>query len=179
MKYAAIGIAAVLFGMLVVMLIFQPQHFGTLLWHTYTDPSGNYSIKFPSKPEMSDKQVQKNGSGTTAIHTVYAIPNKSIGYFYSYHDEPRFATMTVEGVFNRIRDGAIRDGHGALLDEQRIEVYGRQARDVQARYGENLIVNTRLIADGQRIVILQVQTAGQKVDSKNVQTFFDSLKMLR
>jgi hypothetical protein len=85
----------------------------------------------------------------------------------------------VEEVLDLARDGAISAVHGDLLDEQRIQVDGHQARDIQARSEQGSMLNARLIADGQRLVSLTVETAGQEVDSKNVQKFFDSLKLSR
>ena len=80
-------------------------------------------------------------------------------------------------MLNGGRDGAISKIHGALLDEQRLQIGGHQARDIQARSSQNSMLNIRLIADGQQFFMLTVETAGQKVDSKNVQKFFDSLKL--
>ncbi len=177
MKSAAIRIAGLLFGTLVVMIILHPERFESLWWEKYNDPNGNYSVKFPSKPGTSDLQGQLDGGGTAVLHVVYAMPNKSTEYFFMNHDDPRFATMTVEEVLDHARDGVIREGHGAFLDEQHIKIDGRQARDVQARIGENIMINMRLIADGPRIVTLEVETAGQKVDTQNIQNFFDSLKL--
>lgn len=175
MKSLAARIAGLLLGMLVVTFILHPERFGW--WQTYSDPTGNYSVKFPSKPGTFDLTVQMDNGDPATLHVIYAMPNKSTRYFFWNHDDPRFATKTVEEVLDRARDGTIREVYGALLDEQRIQVNGRQARDVQARSGENLMINMRIIADGQRLVALQVQTAGQKVDNDNVQRFFDSLKL--
>jgi hypothetical protein len=175
MKRAAIQIAGLLFDTLVVTIIFHPERFGW--WQTYSDPGGNFSLEFPSKPQAADQQAKLEDGGTVVLHMVAATPNKTTAYLFEYFDDPRYASKTVEEVLNLARDGAISRVHGALLDEQRIEIDGHQARDIQARDEVGSIYNTRLIADGRRSVALIVETAGQKVDSKNVQKFFDSLKL--
>jgi hypothetical protein len=80
-------------------------------------------------------------------------------------------------VLNGARDGAISKIHGPLLDEQRLQIGGNQARDIQVRNGLTSMLNARIIFDGHRLVVLTVETAGQKFDSKTVQKFFDSLKL--
>jgi hypothetical protein len=177
MKSIATRLAGFTFGMLVVMFIFHPERFGPFWWQTYSDQSGNYSIKFPSKPEVSDQKVRLESGETIVLPIVTAAPNKTTQYTFTYHDDQRFASKTVEEVLNLGRDGIISSEHGALLDEQRIQIDGHQARDVQARSGRYSMLNIRLIADGQRSVIFRVETAGQNVDSNNVQKFFHSLKL--
>jgi len=177
MKSIATRVAGFTFGMLVVTFIFHPERFGSFWWQTYSDPSGSFSLKFPSKPGVSDLQAQLDGGGTAVVKMVAATPNKTTAYIFTYHDDSRFASKTVEEVLNLARDGGIAGVHGALLDERRIQIDGHQGRDIEARSAAGLLLNTRLIADGQRMVILTVETAGQKVDSKNVQRFFDSLKL--
>jgi hypothetical protein len=177
MKSIATRVAGFAIGMLVVMFILHPDRFGTIWWETYSAPSGGFSLKFPSKPRVSDLQVQSDGGGTAVVKIVVATPNKTTAYIFTYHDDSRFASKTVEEVLNLARDGGIAGVHGALLDEQRIKVDGHQGRDIEARSAAGSLLNTRLIADEQRIVILTVETAGQKVDSNNVQKFFDSLKL--
>jgi hypothetical protein len=177
MKTIVKRIAGFAFGLLVATIIFQPERFESLWWHTYSDPSGNFSLEFPSKPEFSDQQMQLDTGGTVVLHMVTATPKETTSYAFTYYNDPRFASKTVEQVLNLTRDGAISRVHGALLDEQRIQVDGHQARDIQARVGENLNVNMRLVADGQRLVFLMVGNPAQKADTKNVQKFFDSLKL--
>jgi hypothetical protein len=177
MKSLVAQIGGYLFGVLVVMVIFHPERLLPFWWQTYSDPGGSFSLEFPSKPRVSDLQVQSVADGAVVMHVVAATPNKTTAYFFSYYDDPRFASKTVEEVLNLARDGGISGAHGALLDEQRIQIDGHPARDIQARSGMNSMINSRLIADGKRMVDLTVETAGQTVDSKDVQKFFDSLKL--
>jgi len=179
MKSVAIRTAAFLFGMLVVMIILEPERFGTLLWQTYNDPSGNFSLKFPNKPRAGGQELKLDGGGTADMKIVTATPNKTTSYAFMYLDDPASAGRSVEEVLNGARDGAISKIHGALLDEQRIQFDGHQARDILVRNGLTSMLNVRIIFDGHRLVMLTVETAGQKFDSKNVQNFFDSLKLSR
>lgn len=175
MKSVVAQVGGLLFGMLVVTFILHPERFGW--WQTYKDPGGSLSLQFPGKPRAADQEVKLAG-GTVVLHVVAATPNKTIAYVLSYFDDPRYASKTVEEVLNLERDGGISQVSGALLDEQRIQIDGHQARDIQARDEVGSIIHERLIADGQRSVSLIVETAaGQTVDSKNVQKFFDSLKL--
>jgi hypothetical protein len=105
------------------------------------------------------------------VHIVGATPNKTTAYFFSYYDYNKLASKTVEEALDLARDSAISSVHGAFLDEQHIQIGGHHGRDVQVRFGENLISNMRLIADGQRFVILTVVTSGQQADSKTFRTF--------
>ncbi len=113
------------------------------------------------------------------MHVVAAVPNNSSWYGIEYYDDPDLPSETVEKVLNLARNRIISHLHGALLDEQRIQIDGHQARDIQVRNGLASILNIRLIADGQRLVIVTVETAGEKFDSKDVQKFFDTLKLSR
>ena len=156
---------------------FSPERFGSIWWQTYSDPSGSFSLKFPSKPEVSNQQVKIDTGDNVLVHIVAATPNKTAAYFFSYYDYNKLASNTAEEAFNLARDRAISSVHGEFLDEQHVQIGGYQGRDVQVRLEENLISNMRLIADGQQLVILSVVTIGQQADSKNVQRFFDSLKL--
>jgi hypothetical protein len=178
MKSVASRIVGFAFGMLVVMIIFHDDRL-PFWWHTYSDPSGNFSLEFPSKPRAADQQLKLDAGGTGTVKMVAATPNKTTAYIFAYIDGSGLAGKTVEEVLNLARDGFITGAHGTLLDEQRIQVDGHQARDIQARSEVGSILNMPLIADGQRMVMLTVETAGQKADSKNVQKFFDSLKLSR
>ena len=161
--------------MFVVIIVFHPERFLSFWWQKYTDPSGHYSLEFPSKPETSDLRGKLDG-GDAVMHVVYAVPNRSTKYFFTYGDDSRFASKPLDEAFNLWRDEIISSMHGALLDEQRIQIDGHQARDIQARDGAGLNLNLRLIADGPRSIVLEVVTVGQKADSKSVQKFFESLE---
>ena len=58
MKSIATRVAGFAFGMLVVMFIFHDDRLGSIWWQTYSDPGGSFSLKFPSKPRVSDQQVK-------------------------------------------------------------------------------------------------------------------------
>jgi hypothetical protein len=110
---------------------------------------------------------------------VAATPDKATRYSFIYfeYDGSERPKGTLEEELDSGRDGAISSTQGALLDEQRIQVSGHPARDIQARAGVGSLMNMRIIADGQRLFVLEVDTAaGQKVDSDKVQKFFDSLR---
>jgi hypothetical protein len=121
--------------------------------------------------------VKLEAGGPAFAKIVAATPNKTTSYLFMDFNDPGSAGKAVEEVLNGARDGAISKIRGALLDEQRIQFGGHQARDIQARTSQNSMLNIRLIADGQGCFMLTVETAGQKVDSNNVQRFVDSLKL--
>jgi hypothetical protein len=180
MKSPVLRLAAFVFGMLVVHFIFHPERLLPFWWQTYSDPDGDFSLEFPSQPRASDQQVKVEADKTAVLKVVAANPNPTTAYFFFYLDGGVPAKETVEEELDRMRDGAVSKLNGALLDEQRIQVRGHQARDIQARAEGGMMANMRLIVDRQRIYILEVDTAAQqKVDSNKVQKFFEALKFSR
>jgi hypothetical protein len=177
MKSIATRVAGFAVGMLVVMFIFHSERFRSFWWQAYSDPGGSFSLKFPSTPSAAGKQVTLETGGTAVMKMVAATPNQTTAYIFTYYDGPGSPGKTVEEKLNLARDDFISGAHGALLDEQHLQIAGHQARDIQARSSQNSVFNLRLIADGQRLVVLEVETVGQTFDSKSVQKFFDSLKL--
>jgi hypothetical protein len=176
MKYRIVRSTVFVFGMLLIMVSFQSGCSGW--WQTYSDPDGDFSLKFPSKPQATERQVKLDTGGTAVMKMIAATPDKATLYIFTYYHGPGSAGKTIEEALNGARDGFISGAHGALLDEQRIQIDGHQGRDIQARSATGSVFNTRFIADEQRMIMLSVETAaGLKADSKSVQKFFSSLKL--
>jgi hypothetical protein len=149
MKSIATRVAGFTFGILVVMFIFHDDRLGSIWWQTYSDPGGSFSLKFPSKPRAAGQQLKLETGGTAVMKMVAATPNQTTAYIFTYYDGPGSPGKTVEEKLNLARDGFISGAHGALLDEQLLQIGGHQARDIQARSSQNSVFNLRLIADGQ------------------------------
>src|ERR1700685_1614040 len=107
MKSIATRVAGFAFGTVAVMFIFHPGRFGPFWWQTYSDPGGNFSLEFPSKPRAAGQQVKLEAGGTADVKIVGATPNKTTSYLFMYVDDPGSAGKAVEEVLNGGRDGAI------------------------------------------------------------------------
>jgi hypothetical protein len=136
-KSIATRVAGFAFGMLVVVIIFHNDRL-PFWWQTDSDPGGSFSLKFPSKPSAAGKQVKLETGGTAVMKMVAATPNQTTAYIFTYYDGPGSPGKTVEEKLNLARDGFISGAHGALLDEQRLQIGDHQARDIQARSSQKL-----------------------------------------
>ena len=79
-KSIATRVAGLAFGMLVVMIIFHPDRFGSIWWQTYSDPGGKFSLEFSSKPRAAGQQVKLEAGGTADVKIVGATPNMTTSY---------------------------------------------------------------------------------------------------
>jgi hypothetical protein len=117
------------------------------------------------------------GGGNTTLHQITASPSKTTGYSCSYFEDPRLASESTEQVLNDARDGGVAKIQGNILVEKRLDVNGHPARDLEVRARGNSLVEMRLMTVGrQTFMLMVVDTARQRADTKNVRRFFDSLK---
>lgn len=77
------------------------------------------------------------------------------------------------------RDGSLQKTQGTLITEERIEVSGHPALDIQAHTRGNSILDARYIVAGRRIYMLAaVETIPSDRDEKTIARFIDSFKVL-
>ena len=178
MKISGKQIAGIVIAVVIMTVFANYQNFLPHRWQAFSASDKSFSALFPSKPEAEDQQVPLDAGGIAVAHTFVATPEKTASYGLTYYDDPRLATETIEEELNRARDGSIAKVQGSIIGERHLAIQGHEARDIDARATGNSLITMRLIAVGQRLYLLMVvDTARQKPDSKNIQKFFDSLKL--
>jgi len=179
MKLSGKQFANIIVAVLIMTVIANYDDFLPYRWQTFSAADGSFSAQFPGKPEVEDQQVQLPGGGTATVHQVIAAPTKKASYGCTYFEDPRLASNSAEEVLDAARDGSISKIQGSLIHEQRLDVDGHPARDVEVRARGNSLVEMRLVTVGQRTFMLMVvESARRSADSKNVRKFFDSLKFV-
>jgi hypothetical protein len=177
-KLSGKQIANIIVAVLIMTIVAHYEDFLPYRWQTFSAPDGSFSVAFPGKPEVNDQEVQLDAGGIAVVHVVTATPAKTTSYAFTYYEDPRFTSERVEEELNGARDGSISKVQGTISGEQHLDVDGHPARDIEARARGNSLLNVRLIAVGRRLYMLMVVDASrQRADSKNVQKFFDSLKL--
>jgi hypothetical protein len=174
-KISARQITGILVAVIISALIARYDEILPYRWQRFNASDGSFSALFPANPEVASREVESATGAVIVMHEVTATPSKSTTYFCGYFDDPRLAGDTVEEALNSARDGGIANVEGHLVSEQRLEVSGHPARDIEARARGNSILDMRLVVEGQRVFILMV--VGQNADSKNVHKFFESLQL--
>jgi hypothetical protein len=171
-------IGAIIFAVLIAIAIAHYDDFLPYRWQSYSAPDGSFSAEFPSAPEAKDQQVELATGGTVLTHQISAAPAKTTSYEITYFEDPRLANESAEEELNSARDGSISRMQGNLLGEQRLEVQGHPARDLEVHARGNSTVSMRIIAvRGRLFMLMVVDTARQNADSKNVRKFVDSFKL--
>lgn len=120
-------ITVIVIAVLISTIAARYDDFLPYRWQTFNAPDGSFSVQFPGKPEVADRQLESATGVAILLHQVTATPSRSISYFCVHYDEPRLATETVEEVLNSSRDSSIRNVQGRLVSEQRLEVVTQSA----------------------------------------------------
>lgn len=177
-KLSARQIGGIIVAVLIATVIAHYDDFLPYRWQSYSAPDGSFSAQFPTKPGAEDQQVELATGGTVLTHQIVATPAKTTSYNITYFEDRRLANGSAEEVLNSARDGSVSRVQGNVVSEQRLEVEGHPARDLEVHARGNSTLSMRMIAVRGRLFMLMVEdTARQRVDSKNVRKFFDSFKL--
>lgn len=171
-------IATILFAVLLMTIIAHYDDFLPYRWQTFRARDGSFSVEFPGKPVASESPVQLAAGGTAVADVITAQPRKDAVYTCAYFVDPRLASSSAEDALSSAREGSVSRVQGTVVNERNIEVDGYPAQDVAVRARGNSLMDMRLIAVGRRMFALMViDTDRQQPDSKDIQKFFDSLKL--
>ena len=156
-------------------------HYDELLpyrWQTYVAPDGMFSIEVPGKPTLESKQTTLEGGGTATFHFLNIDAIGKSAFTVAYVQRQNTTDKTEGEVLESARDGSLRNVQGVLVKQNRINVQGYPALNVQAHARGNSFLDSRLVVAGDRLyIIMVVAPSGYARDLKNVQRFFDSLKL--
>jgi hypothetical protein len=178
-KLSGKQVAGIIIAVLIMTAIANHESFLPYRWQPFNAPDGSFAAQFPGKPEAEERQGQLTAGGTITLHQITATPVNTTTYSCVYSEDPRLLTESTEEVLNAARDGSISNVHGTLISEKRLDVAGHSARDVeaQAHAQGNSLLDMRIIVVGRRMFVLMVvDAARKKPDTKNIQKFFDSFK---
>jgi hypothetical protein len=177
-KLSAKQIGGIVVAVLTAAIIAHYDDFLPYRWQSYSAPDGSFSAQFPGKPEVADQQVELATGGTVVTHQIAAAPAKTTSYNITYFEDPRLANESAEEVLNSAREGSIAKVQGNLVSEQRLEVEGHPARDLEIHARGNSTLSVRMIAvRGRLFMLMVVDTGRERADSKNDRKFFDSFKL--
>ncbi|MGH9689390.1 MAG: hypothetical protein ACRD5K_20180, partial [Candidatus Acidiferrales bacterium] len=165
-------------AVLLATIVAHYDEFLPYRWHTFKATDGSFTAQFPSNPKVNETQVRLVAGGTTTLDQITAKPQRNTVYTFSYFDDPRLANGPAEKALNSARDGSVSRLQGTVISDHDLEVDGYPALDVEIRARADSLVAERLIAVRHRMLLLVVvETDRTRPDSKNIQRFFDSIKI--
>ena len=155
-------------------------HYDTILphqWHTYSEPSGQFSVEFPATPTTEAKRVPAS-DGSRTIQIVSASPNKSTSYACTYFEMENTGTEQIDDLLTTARDGSLKNIQGTLVTEKKIVVSGYPGIEFEASARGNSHVVSRIVAAGKHVyMLISVAVDTQTEEPKTISRFLNSFKL--
>jgi hypothetical protein len=171
-------IVLVIFSAIIAHFVANYEQFLPHHWQTYTSPDGSFSVQLPDKPSIQSTQVPLEGGGTTAVNVITAAPTDHTTYMFTYVEHENIGQKSPDQTLDSAREGGLRKIQGTVLTQKRITVQGYPGLDVQARARGNSLADLRIVAVGNRLVmIMALATVGHDREPKTVQRVLDSFKI--
>jgi len=140
---------------------------------------GRCSVLFPGPPEEETETTDTPG-GPVETHS-FSVNRVDAAYLVMYVDRrvPVGGEVTPDAILDAVRDGALANVGGKLLEERPIKFEGHPGRELKAEAGPGTtILRFRMILVGRRLYMTLVTTSRKRAHSEDVERFLDSFKLL-
>jgi hypothetical protein len=148
-------------------------------WVEFKSTDGNFSVLMPGTPTASVQSVTTQ-SGKIDVH-FYTLTTGKTAYMVSYADYPAsiFQTTPIKSILDGLRDGAVKNSQGRLIDEADIALGTFQGRDlnVESSAGAN-VMRAHLFVVSQRVYQVIVITEKGRASSADITKFLGSFQLL-
>lgn len=150
---------------------------------SFTSSEGGFSIWMPAEPSLQEI-IHKSFAGNV-VEKTYTVKTESQEFSVSYSRLPTlaFATQSTKALFNRAKDGFIKDTHSQELSFEKIDSAGQQGRELTFQ-----IVNKDRIIDAvgkarfylvdRTIYVVMAIESNYDGQEKIIRQFLDSFKFL-
>lgn len=171
-------IAVIVFAVVVQQLIAHYDQWLPHRWHTYTADDGTFSIDLPGKPTVDAIPVP-TASGTTRMFNLIAVsPTPNTSYSCAYLELGNISSP--DAALASARDGSLQKTQSTLISENRIDVAGYPALEMQANARGNSLLDARIIIVGTRLYMIDgIATVKQDREPRTLQRIMNSFKILR
>jgi hypothetical protein len=150
-------------------------------WKPFELKGGGFVVSLPGPAAESEEKIA-SPLADLVLHSATATW-KNYSYSVAYVDYPT-AVMSEQTALDGARDGSVRSSKGKLVRETRITLNGALGRDLVTEVNEGkglaksrvLLMGTRLI---QAVAVMPADEEYALKNSRDVQTFFDSLRLKR
>jgi regulation of enolase protein 1 (concanavalin A-like superfamily) len=151
-------------------------------WETFTSAEGRFSVDFPSKPNQSSRQTRSSAGGSEQVITTGF--RGAGGNYFVYKFE--FPTTILRGLeetqLDAERDGFVRQFHGKVIAEKKIQLDGYAGRDFTIRgepeRGVGLVTTrARMYVAGNAVYALLAVSAPNRELAEDAGRFLGSLKI--
>jgi hypothetical protein len=156
-------------------------------WHKLKSKDYNFSIEFPSKPELNQRIVV-SAIGDIEMNTYLSKPSKksndpNLMYSINYNEYPDSYISSnrkdeLSTFFSNSIDGAIKNINGELLTEKIIEINGYPGREYRIQIKDGLaIIKSRMYLVNNSMYTLQVITPTKNEFNKSTNIFLNSFHL--
>lgn len=178
--YAA-GVIVVTAAILGIALFLQREQLtGEASWKEFTSEEGRFSILLPRTPRQTTETVD-TPVGEVDEHTFTTI-HGNITYIVSYSDYPQdLTTGDTRAVLNALRDSAVTDFNGKLLNERSISLNGHPGRELEIQVSDDsgtVIAKLHVFLVGNRLYYLYTIVSEEHASSPSIDKFLNSFKLL-
>jgi hypothetical protein len=148
------------------------QHSRTPAATAFTAPNGDFSIAFPSSPQIETTPLAGGAEGQT-----YSLTQGSDAYLVMC--APLAQNLgSIEQLLNEGRDAVLRESQGTLLTEKSIEVQGCPGRDFVMQLPQGRQRIHVIVGKSKSFQLIAGGPDGDET-SPAAEAFFSSFKMLK
>lgn len=159
----------------------KPETGNTKDWKEYTSKEGGFSVRMPTGKLLQQTQQVNTPAGKLTIHIYGVGVSEGTGTFITMYTD--YPPAVVAGGADRVLDGA-KSGVSAFVKdakithESKIKVAGNPGREWTIDLAGKGSMRVRVFLVKNRIIQLLAGSETGKVSDKDIQTFFDSFKLI-
>lgn len=167
-----IGIGILLTGLLFYQVLFGRDD--AQGWVKFSSREGRFEILMPGTPVTGKVIELQLPTFTAQLHPFSALRPPSLGLMSGYSDFPFVPESTGE-VFDRTRDGSIRNVQGKLITKGNLTLDGYPGRRFRSTAQGNSFIDEEMYLVGQRLYLITVLSKTETPD-RNIDKVFDSFR---
>ena len=172
-RFARLGFAGLIFSLGLALSLFA-QSAGN--WHTFTDPTGRFSVLMPGEPEHQTQKDEshKEGPVVTDLYLVKAPPKLYIAGLTLY---PQAVALPDQGELTADRDNFNKSTNAALVSEERKTFAGFPAVEFKSKNEQTTFHVLFVKADHNLYAMLAgYENGDEPLESSK---FVNSLKLIK
>ncbi len=142
---------------------------------------GGFELYFPDEPKLQNQSIPiQENSDSLILHLHHFVDSKEgISYLMRYNNLPNGKVIDdLKRYFNQSIDDMLYTLNGKLVAKKEILFQSYPAMEYVIDYGEGAILKVRQVLRGNRTYLQMVELPKLASEDKNVDKFFDSLKLL-
>ncbi len=166
------GMAIILAGLLLYRVL-SGRH-DAQGWVKFSSPEGRFEILMPGTPAVGKIVDVQLPTFTAQLHPFLSLRPPSFGLMCGYADFP-FTPENTSEIFDRTRDGSIRNVQGKLIAEGNLALNGYPGRRFRSTAQGNSFIDEEMYLVGRRFYLITILTKANNPDEK-IDRVFDSFR---